>query len=91
VYIGARRHEPVGHPAQRFAIDELVVIDRGDGPAASSRDRNTAVAERPPGTLATQNAPHMAETWRHGPSLRQGGTEEASGSTAEARPEARVN
>jgi hypothetical protein len=46
VHIGARSDEPIGHPAQRIAIDELVVIDGGDGPAVVSRDRNTAVAGR---------------------------------------------
>jgi hypothetical protein len=46
VHIGARSHKPIGHPTQRIAIDELVVIDGGDGPAVVSRDRNTAVAGR---------------------------------------------
>jgi hypothetical protein len=34
--------EPISHPAQRIAVDELVLIDGGDGPAVVSRDRNTA-------------------------------------------------
>jgi hypothetical protein len=42
VHIGIRGYEPISHPAQRIAIDELVVIDGGDGPAVLSRDRNTA-------------------------------------------------
>ena len=46
VHIGARSHEPISHPAQRIAVDELVLIDGGDGPAVVSRDRNTAAVGR---------------------------------------------
>src|SRR6266481_133738 len=47
MYIGiARGGEPISHPAQRAAVDELVLIDGGDGPAVVSRDRNTASVER---------------------------------------------
>src|SRR6267143_346198 len=38
----ARSREPISHPAQRTAVDELILIDGGDGPAVVSRDRNTA-------------------------------------------------
>ena len=38
--------EPIGHPAQRSAIDQLVLIDGGDRPAVVSRDRNTAAVGR---------------------------------------------
>jgi hypothetical protein len=41
---GAR--EPISHPAQRVAIDELIVIDGGERPAVVSRDRNTAALRR---------------------------------------------
>src|SRR3982074_1631291 len=42
MYIGiARGGEPISHPAQRTAVDELILIDGGDGPAIVSRDPNT--------------------------------------------------
>src|SRR6266404_1936619 len=47
MYIGiARGGEPISHPAQRTAVDELILIDGGDGPAVVSRDRNTAAVGR---------------------------------------------
>src|SRR5712691_5392590 len=47
MYIGiARGGEPISHPAQRAAVDELILINGGDGPAVVSRDRNTAAVER---------------------------------------------
>src|SRR5713226_3178177 len=47
MYIGiARGGEPISHPAQRAAVDELILIDGGDGPAVVSRDRNTAAVGR---------------------------------------------
>src|SRR5271163_462955 len=46
VHIGARSREPISHPAQRIAVDELILIDGGDGPAVFSRDWNTAAAGR---------------------------------------------
>jgi hypothetical protein len=30
--------EPISHPAQRSAVDELILIDGGDGPAVVSRN-----------------------------------------------------
>src|SRR4029077_9810021 len=45
MYVGiARGGEPISHPAQRSAIDELIL--RGDEPAVVSRDRNTAAVGR---------------------------------------------
>src|SRR5215467_8039611 len=38
VHVSSAR-EPISHPAQRVAVDELIVIDGGDGPAVVSRDR----------------------------------------------------
>src|SRR6266852_1353381 len=47
MYIGiARGGEPISHPAQRSAVDELILIDGGDGPAVVSRDRNTTAVGR---------------------------------------------
>ena len=47
VHVGsARSREPISHPAQRSAVDELILIDGGDGPAVVSRDRNTAAVGR---------------------------------------------
>ncbi len=46
MHVGARSREPIGHPAQRVAVDELIVIDGGDGPAVVSRDRKTAAVGR---------------------------------------------
>src|SRR5712671_3520241 len=47
MYIGiARGGEPISHPAQRTAVDELILIDGGDGPAVVSRNRNTAAIGR---------------------------------------------
>jgi hypothetical protein len=43
MYIGITRiREPISHPAQRTAVDELILIEGSDGPAVVSRDRNTA-------------------------------------------------
>ena len=44
VHVGARSREPVGHPAQRLAIDALIIIGGGDGPAVVPCDRNAATA-----------------------------------------------
>jgi hypothetical protein len=41
-HVGSACHEPFGHPAQRSAVDELVLIDGGDGPAVVARGRNAA-------------------------------------------------
>src|SRR4030081_3664635 len=41
VHVSSAR-EPISHPAQRVALDELIVIDGGDGPAIVPRDRKTA-------------------------------------------------
>src|SRR6476659_10185960 len=38
--------EPISHPAQRVAVDELIVIDGSDGPTVVSRDRKTAAVGR---------------------------------------------
>ena len=46
MHVGSPCHEPISHPAQRSAVDELVLIDGGDGPAVVSCDRNTATVGR---------------------------------------------
>jgi hypothetical protein len=46
MYIGVAGGEPISHPAQRSAVDELIIIDGGDRPAAVLRDRNTAAVGR---------------------------------------------
>src|SRR6185437_13105142 len=46
MYIGSARGDPIGHPAQRIAVDELVLVDGGDGPAVISCGWNTAAAGR---------------------------------------------
>jgi hypothetical protein len=46
VHVGARSREAIGHPAQRTAVDELILIAGGDGPAVVSRDRDTAAVGR---------------------------------------------
>lgn len=38
--------EPIGQPAQGTAVDERVVIERDNGPAVVSRDRNTSARHR---------------------------------------------
>jgi hypothetical protein len=43
VNISARSREPIGHRAQRAAVDELVF---SDGPAVVTRDRSTAAVGR---------------------------------------------
>src|SRR5262245_5408396 len=45
VHVGSAR-ESLGHSAQRVAVDELIIIDGGDGPAVVSRDRETAAVGR---------------------------------------------
>jgi hypothetical protein len=46
VHVGcARSREPISHPAQRIAVNELLLID-GDGPAVVSRNRNTRAVGR---------------------------------------------
>ena len=42
--IGIAGREAIGHPAQRFAIDELVVIGGGDRPAIVACDGIAATA-----------------------------------------------
>src|SRR5215468_1946427 len=42
VHVSSAR-EPISHPAQRVAVDELVVIDGSDGPAVVPRDQTAAV------------------------------------------------
>jgi hypothetical protein len=42
MHVGARSREAIGHPAQRIAVDELVLVAGDDGPAVVSRDRNSA-------------------------------------------------
>ena len=49
VHVGSAR-EPIGHPAQRVAVDELVLIHRSGEPAVVSRDRNTAAVRAAPNT-----------------------------------------
>ena len=46
MHVGARSREAIGHPAQRIAVDELVLVAGGDGPAVVSRDRNSAAVGR---------------------------------------------
>ena len=47
MYVGiARGREPINHPAQRRAVDKLIRVDGGDGPAVVSRDRDTAAISR---------------------------------------------
>lgn len=46
VHVSSARSEPISHPAQRTAVDELILIDGGDGPAVISRNRNTAAVGR---------------------------------------------
>ena len=45
VHVSSAR-EPISHPAQCVAVDELIVVDGGDGPAVVTRDRETAAAGR---------------------------------------------
>jgi len=46
VHVGARRREPIRHPAQRSAVDALVVVAGDDRPAVVARDRNAAAGGR---------------------------------------------
>jgi hypothetical protein len=46
MYLGIAGREPIGHPAQRSAVGELVLIERDDGPAVVSHRRNAAAVER---------------------------------------------
>src|SRR6478735_4379670 len=47
VYLGvARGGEPVSHPAQCSAVDQLVLTSGGDAPAVVPRDRNSAAVGR---------------------------------------------
>jgi hypothetical protein len=44
--IGVACGEPISHPAQRSAVDELIIIDGDDGPAVFSCDWKTAAVGR---------------------------------------------
>jgi len=44
VHVGAAR-EPIGHPAQSVAVDELVLVHRSGEPAVISRVWDTAAAK----------------------------------------------
>src|SRR5215470_6164854 len=68
VHISGAR-EPISHPAQRVAVDELIVIDGGDGPAVVSHDRKTAAVGRAAYTGnavsgASEAPPKSAINWR---------------------------
>src|SRR5262245_8724073 len=45
VHVSSAR-EPISHPAQCVAIDELIIVEGGDGPAVVSRSRKTAAVGR---------------------------------------------
>src|SRR5262245_45504743 len=46
MYVGARAFEPIGHPAQRGLVDDVVFVGGRNGPTVVTPGRNGAIAPR---------------------------------------------